>query len=79
MDDEQFQDAPEDVHAFRSTVQQSTSRGQESFIDDDLLEWSEPDDEESQSDDSLREEDFQDHRVEDEDWEITERGPSWLC
>lgn len=65
----QFDDAPgNDV----STVD---PRAGATFIDDPLLEWSEPEDEDEEYEEGdLKEEDYNDNRVEDEDWEIAERG-----
>lgn len=59
----QFDDASED------TEHHNPRQGGHYIDDDQLLEWSEP------SEDELSGDDFG-HRVEDEDWEIAERGGS---
>lgn len=67
--DGQFDDAPE------IGVPTLDPRAGGTFIDDPLLEWSEPEDgDEEYEDDELKEEDYNDNRAEDEDWEIAERG-----
>jgi hypothetical protein len=64
----QFDDAPGDVTG-GITVD---ARGGHQFIDEAILEWSEP----SEVEDFDEYEDGYDNdRVEDEDWEIAERGP----
>lgn len=70
----QFDDALENV-------EQHDPRQGGRYIDDhQLLEWSEPSDDEDGGDDidQLSGDDFEDDRVEDEDWEIAERGESAL-
>ena len=67
----QFDDAPED-----QTTQQIDSRQGPAYIDDATLEWSDPED--GSGDDEVYEEDYTDDRVEDEDWEVAERG-SFSC
>ncbi|KIJ62642.1 hypothetical protein HYDPIDRAFT_94239 [Hydnomerulius pinastri MD-312] len=63
----QFDDAPEGVRP-------PDPRQGGNFIDDDqLLEWSEPSDNEDEDEPELSGDDFEDNRVEDEDWEIAER------
>ena len=65
----QFDDALEDAG-------QPDPRQGGHYIDDvQLLEWSEPSEDE---DDELSGDDFEGDRVEDEDWEIAERGESAL-
>ena len=67
--DGQFEDAPE------GDVPTQDPRAGATFIDDPLLEWSEPDDDgEEYDEEELREEDYNDDRAEDEDWEIAEKG-----
>lgn len=64
----QFDDALEDAG-------QHDPRQGGHFVDDDqLLEWSESS--EDGDDDQLSGDNFEDDRVEDEDWEIAERGES---
>lgn len=64
----QFNDAVEDA-------EQHDPRHGGHYIDDaQLLEWSEPSDDDDI--DQLSGDDFEDDRVEDEDWEIAERGTS---
>lgn len=64
----QFDDALEDA-------EQHDPRQGGHFIDDDrFLEWSSED--EDDDIDQLSGDDFEDDRVEDEDWEIAERGES---
>lgn len=62
----QFDDALEDAE------QRDPRQGGHYIDDDQLLEWSEP----SDGEDQLSGDDFEDDRVEDEDWEIAERGES---
>ncbi|TDL23323.1 RIO1-domain-containing protein [Rickenella mellea] len=61
----QFDDAPEDHNSGIYPRQGSA------FVDEAILEWSEPEDGESAEEDF--EENYIDDRVEDEDWEIAER------
>lgn len=64
----QFDDAPGDV----TDGATADPREGHQFIDQAILAWSEP----SEEDDFDEEEDEYDNiRVEDEDWEIAERGP----
>lgn len=77
-DEGQFDDAPEDVAIPQTPATIATAadpRGDASYIDDSprLLEWSEPETED-EDEDEFMEEDFEDNRVEDEDWDVTERG-----
>lgn len=66
----QFDDALEDA-------ERHNSRQSGHYIDDDhLLEWSEPSEGEDDDIDQLSGDDFEGDRVEDEDWEIAERGES---
>ncbi|KAI5117326.1 hypothetical protein M0805_002340 [Coniferiporia weirii] len=80
----QFDDAPEDTTVPDALVPTNSTpvvvspgpRGNASYIDDpQLLEWSEPEEEEytDEDEDGIREEDLEDNRVEDEDWDVTER------
>lgn len=64
----QFDDALEDVE------QHDPRQGGHYIDDDQLLEWSEPSEDEGEDIDQLSADDFEDDRVEDEDWEIAERG-----
>jgi hypothetical protein len=66
VEDGQFDDAPMDSHPERSLRQYN-------YIDDTPLEQSE---DSSEGDDDIHSEDLDDSfaRVEDEDWEIAERG-----
>ena len=89
-EDGQFDDAPEDDTgpiqvSNPSTVDAPTvapasvidARQGASYIDEDgLLEWSEPEDEDSYDSDQVLGDDDNDYenRVEDEDWDIAERG-----
>ena len=71
----QFEDAPEET---QSNSNQNPRQGA-TFIDDPLLQWSEPEDEEEL--DGLHEEseeEYNEDRAEDEDWEVAERG-LFLC
>lgn len=68
----QFDDAPGENQVIAPVTRDPRAEG--SYIDDELLEWSEADGDEGSDDESLNEEDFEDNRVEDEDWEIAERG-----
>lgn len=64
----QFEDAIEDA-------QQHDPRQGGHYIDDDqLLEWSEPSEDEDDDIDRLSGDDFEYDRAEDEDWEMAERG-----
>lgn len=66
----QFDDAPEDA-------EQPDPRQGGHYIDDDqLLAWSNPSEDEDMDMGQLSGDDFEDNRVEDEDWEIAERGES---
>ena len=80
-EDGQFDDAPEFEGQRHAPTAPANPREGRGFIDDPLLEWSESDEEDESSDAFLNEEDFEDNRVEDEDWEITERGSrfSFFC
>ena len=57
-------------------------RGDVAYIDDtsvlDLSEWDDDELFSDMEDDELREEDFDDNRVDDEDWDVTERGAPTL-
>ncbi|KAH0832114.1 RIO1-domain-containing protein [Lanmaoa asiatica] len=68
----QFDDALEDAE------QHDPRQGGHYIDDDQLLEWSEPSEDEDADIDQLSGDDFEDDRVEDEDWEIAERGDSVL-
>jgi RIO kinase 1 len=70
IEDGQFDDAPEDAVAVVDIRQAGHQLIDDH--DDPLLRWSE--EEESEAEDELNEEDFDDNRVEDEDWEMAERG-----
>lgn len=81
----QFDDAPDEAQNLTNLregpnghqeASNTDGRGNQSYIDDPaLLEWSdEPEEEVGDDEDDLREEDFDDNRVEDEDWDVTERG-----
>ena len=79
IDDDQFADAAEDGAVGGIVVDQQLSnpRGDGNYIDD--VPYSTPEseddyDEEINSDDLLEESLFNGNRVEDEDWEIAERG-----
>lgn len=69
-EDGQFDDAPEDKQV------PIDPRAGGTFIDDPLLQWSDTEDEieNEEDEEALREEDYNDNRVEDEDWETVERG-----
>ena len=87
LEDGQFDDAPEDVQtslsatpALQPMTASADPRGGHSYIDDDApvdpninLDWSE---DEELSEDETDEDEFENSfaRVEDEDWEIAERG-----
>ncbi|KAI0076349.1 RIO1-domain-containing protein [Panus rudis PR-1116 ss-1] len=77
IEEGQFDDAPEDISADRTSVPQ-TDRPNGQYIDEEnLLEWSETSEEEEDEDeleeDQLEAEAFETLRAEDEDWEIAER------
>ena len=65
----QFDDALEDAE------QRDPRQGGHYIDDDQLLAWSEPSEDEDDID-QLSGDGFEDDRVEDEDWEIAERGES---
>ena len=53
----------------------SNGRTGGAYIDDDhMLDWSEPEDDEEEDEGDMDEVYFEDSRVEDEDWDMTERG-----
>ncbi|KAG9315712.1 RIO1-domain-containing protein [Chiua virens] len=66
----QFDDAVEDIEKH----DQRQGGHYIDDVDDQLLEWSDPSEDEDV--DQLSGDDFEDNRVEDEDWEIAERGES---
>ena len=80
IEDGQFEDAPEDStqsNTVPPVIIRVDPRANGTFIDDpELLEWSEPEDDGfvDEDEDELYEEDFEDNRVDDEDWDVTERG-----
>lgn len=81
IEDGQFEDAPEDStqsNTVPPVIIRVDPRANGTFIDDpELLEWSEPEDDgfvDEDEEDELYEEDFEDNRVDDEDWDVTERG-----
>ena len=80
IEDGQFEDAPEDSaqsNTVLPVIIRVDPRANGTFIDDpELLEWSEPEDDGfvDEDEDELYEEDFEDNRVDDEDWDVTERG-----
>jgi hypothetical protein len=90
VEDGQFDDAPDDAGgpeqpaaATAETVTAAPPTGEtrppgEAFIDDPeaaLLAWSEPSDDENEEEDADEPtSDYDDARVEDEDWEMAERG-----
>lgn len=61
----QFDDAP---------VPGNNPRDGATFVDDQVLEWSESDSGDGEDKDELDEDGFEEDRVEDEDWEVAERG-----
>lgn len=70
----QFDDAPEPGAPPPTDLRQA---GHALIDDAELLQWSEDEDEAADADadeDELDERDFDDARVEDEDWEMAERG-----
>ena len=75
IEDGQFEDAPEDSaqsNTVPPVIIRVDPRANGTFIDDpELLEWSEPEDDGfvDEDEDELYEEDFEDNRVDDEDWE----------
>lgn len=75
----QFDDAPEDL----TTVSDLRQTGHVLIDEDELLQWSEDDMQgngDELDEDELDERDFDDARVEDEDWEMAERGtPTHHC
>lgn len=77
IEDGQFDDAPEEVSGLLSSQQnfQPNLRDGHSYVDEAILEWSDesPDDAEDTEDEDGSDE-F--NRVEDEDWEIAEKGTS---
>lgn len=92
-EDGQFDDAPDDSKKFGNITTSNgivmsenisapvaviDSRQGGSYIDDEqkLLEWSDAD-YESDEDEEALEEDVYDDRIEDEDWDIAERGTYW--
>jgi hypothetical protein len=66
----QFDDAPGDA----TDLSSADPREGHQFIDEAILEWSEP----SEDDDFEDEDEYDSNRVEDEDWEIAERGLYYL-
>ena len=75
-EDGQFDDAVEDVTTTPIQPGSPTQRPPARYIDEEhLLEWSDPEDsDEDELEEVFREDDYEDNRVEDEDWEIAERG-----
>lgn len=68
VEDGQFDDPTE----LPTNETRDNSRQGPRYIDDDLLEWSE--ESTPEEDEEIDEEVYSDNRVEDEDWEIAERG-----
>lgn len=53
-------------------------RAKGAYIDEEnLLDWSDPEEDEEVDEDDLDEAYFEENRVEDEDWDVTERGSYW--
>lgn len=74
-EDGQFDDAPDATPAPLTTIPpQFNPREGSNFIDEGILEWSEHE----ETEDSGAEDDWEENRVEDEDWEISERGMQHL-
>lgn len=77
IEDGQFDDAPEEVSGLPSsqpTIQPNLRDGH-SYVDEAILEWSdESPDEVQDTEDEEGSDEF--NRVEDEDWEIAEKGTS---
>jgi len=68
IEDGHFDDPPEDSNT--TTQTRSGVRDNHNYIDESVLEWSDDASEDEGDEELLDEYD----RVEDEDWEITERG-----
>lgn len=74
IEDGQFDDAPEELAGLPSSQQhvQSNVRDGHSYVDEAVLEWSDESPEEEDTEDEEGSDEF--NRVEDEDWEIAEKG-----
>ncbi|KAA1469860.1 RIO1-domain-containing protein [Dentipellis sp. KUC8613] len=73
IEDGQFDDAPEGADETTNTAPNPNPRAGHNYIDDAALEWSDTPSEDDDEEEDYAEDGDLYNRVEDEDWEITER------